>query len=230
MPLNIYTLEHEPVEGPGAIADWAAARGHALRRIRVYAAHDAPWPDAMDLLVILGGPMNIYQHRDHPWLVPEKAFISRAIAAGVPILGICLGAQLLADALGGKVFQNPEKEIGWFPVKIIDRADLLAEFPDSLTVMQWHGDTFTLPEGARRIAESDACIEQGFIYRENVVALQFHLEMNPTGVADLSAECAAEFVPARFVQSLAQVLDTPADLPRTHAALFSLLDRLCLGR
>ena len=83
----------------------------------------------------MGGPMNIYQHRDHPWLVAEKAFIAEVIAAGKPVLGICLGAQLIADALGGKVFQNSQKEIGWFPIQMLDRAEPFAGFPEALTAI-----------------------------------------------------------------------------------------------
>jgi GMP synthase (glutamine-hydrolysing) len=224
--MRIHSLEHQPEEGPAKIADWAAARGHSLVRTALYAAEPPPALDTFDLLVIMGGGMNIYQHRDHPWLVEEKAFLRRAIDAGKPILGICLGAQLLADVLGGKVYQNPEKEIGWFPVSFTDRAGLFASFPEKMNVMHWHGDTFDLPPGARLIASSEGCPQQAFVWGDRVVGLQFHLEMGAVNVADLATVAAEDLTPGRFVQSAAQLTETPADLPVAHASLFALLDAM----
>jgi GMP synthase (glutamine-hydrolysing) len=222
--MRIHSLEHQPAEGPAKIADWAAVRGHTLARTALYADEAPPGLDAFDLLVIMGGAMNIYQHRDHPWLVTEKQFLRRAIDARKPILGICLGAQLLADVLGGKVYQNPEKEIGWFPVNFRDRAGLFAQFPETMNVMHWHGDTFDLPPGARLVASSEGCPQQAFVWGDRVVGLQFHLEMGAVNVADLVNVSAEELTPGRFVQSAAQLTETPADLPTAHASLFALLD------
>lgn len=224
--MRIHSLEHQPEEGPAKIADWASARGHTLARTALYAAEPPPALDAFDLLVIMGGGMNIYQHRDHPWLVEEKAFLREAIDAGKPILGICLGAQLLADVLGGKVYQNPEKEIGWFPVAFTDRAGLFASFPEKMNVMHWHGDTFDLPPGSRLTASSEGCPRQAFVWGDRVVGLQFHLEMGAVNVADLATVAAEDLTPGRFVQSAAQLTETPADLPVAHASLFALLDAL----
>jgi GMP synthase-like glutamine amidotransferase len=224
--MRIHSLEHQPEEGPAKIAAWAAARGHPIARTALYAGEPPPALEDFDLLVIMGGGMNIYQHRDHPWLVAEKEFLRRAIDAGKPILGICLGAQLLADVLGGKVWQNAEKEIGWWPVELTDRAAPFTAFPEKMTVMHWHGDTFTLPPGARRVAQSAGCAEQGFVWGGRVVGLQFHLEMGAVNVADLVNVAAEDLTPGRYVQSAAQLLETPADLPAAHAALDALLDEL----
>ena len=224
--MRIHSLEHQPEEGPAKIADWAAARGHALARTALYAREGPPALDAFELLVVMGGGMNIHQHRDFPWLVAEKEFLRRAIDAGKPILGICLGAQLLADVLGGKVFQNAEKEIGWWPVQFPDRAAPFAAFPAQMIVMHWHGDTYTLPPGARKIAESPGCAQQAFVWGACVVGLQFHLEMGAVHVGDLAKVAAEDLTPSRWVQSAEQLLQTPADLPQTHAALFALLDAL----
>ncbi len=224
--MRIHSLEHQPEEGPGKIADWAAARGHTITRTALYAAEPPPALDVFDLLVVMGGGMNIYQHRDHPWLVAEKDFLRRAIDAGKPTLGICLGAQLLADVLGGKVFQNPEKEIGWFPVDFTDRRPPFAAFPARMNVMHWHGDTFDLPPGARLVAESAGCPRQAFVVGDRVVGLQFHLEMGAVHVADLAKVSIEELVPARYVQTAEQLTQTPADLGASHAALDALLDEL----
>ena len=224
--MRIHSLEHQPAEGPAKIADWAASRGHTLTRTALYAAELPPALEAFDLLVIMGGGMNIYQHRDYLWLVQEKEFLRQAIAAGKPILGICLGAQLLADVLGGKVYQNPEKEIGWFPVRFIDRAAPFATFPETMNVMHWHGDTFDLPPGSRLVADSVGCPRQAFVWGDRVVGLQFHLEMGAVNVADLANVAAEDLTPGRYVQSAAQLVETPADLPTAHASLFALLDEL----
>lgn len=224
--MTVHSLEHQSYEGPGTISVWAQARGHTLTRTALYAGERLPPLAAFDLLVIMGGSMNIYQHRDHPWLTAEKAFLAEVIGAGKPVLGICLGAQLLADVLGGKVFQNAEKEIGWWPVRVFDRRPPFATFPERLTVMHWHGDTFTLPPGARRVADSAGCPNQAFVHGERVVGLQFHLEQGPVDVSDLAAACAADLVPARYVQTRAELISRQPDLAASEAALFGLLDAL----
>ena len=224
--MNLHILEHDPLENPGLVADWATARGHRMTSTLLDRGGVLPPLGEIDLLVVMGGPMNIYQHRDHPWLVAEKEFIAAAIAAGMPVLGICLGAQLIADSLGGKVFQNAEKEIGWFPIRMLDRTGPFADFPETLTAMHWHGDTFTLPEGARHVAKSDGCANQAFIFGDRVVALQFHIEMSALSEADLNAVGTAAVAPGRWVQSREELMATPADLPAAKAALFSLLDAL----
>ena len=224
--MKIHSLEHQSYEGPGRIADWAQARGHTLARTALYAGELPPPPEDFDLLVVMGGSMNIYQQRDHPWLVGEKRFLAEVLAAGKPVLGICLGAQLLADALGGKVFQNAEKEIGWWPVRVFDRSAPFATFPETLTVMHWHGDTFSLPPGARGVADSAGCAQQAFVHGDRVVGLQFHLEQGPVNVAELADACAAELTPARYVQTRAQLAELQPGFAETDAALFGLLDAL----
>ena len=221
--MNIHSLEHDPLDGPGLVSDWARERGHALVRTALYDGEALPALGAVDLLVILGGPMSVHQHRDFPWLPVEKKFIAAAIGEGKPVLGICLGAQLLADALGGKVFQNAEKEIGWHPVRMIDRAPPFAHFPETLMTMHWHGDTFTLPAGARRVAESGATANQAFVFGERIVGLQFHPEIDALTAADLAA---LKTPPGRYVQTREQLVKTPADLAATRAAFFGLLDAM----
>ncbi len=224
--MKIHSLEHAPSEGPGRIAAWAAERGHTLSRTALYDGEMPPALDAFDLLVLMGGPMSVHEHRTHPWLPMEKIFLKTVIAARKPVLGICLGAQLLADVLGGKVFQNPVKEIGWFPVRMLDRSAPFAAFPERLTVMHWHGDTFTIPEGARRVAESDACANQAFVLGDRVVGLQFHIELEKVGIEDLAAASLDEADAAPFIQSREQLITPPPASRAGEGALYALLDTL----
>lgn len=140
--LNVHCLQHVPFEGPFGIADWLTARGHRLTFTHLYRGETLPAVENIDWLVIMGGPMNIYEHRIHPWLLEEKLFIDKAIRAGKTVLGVCLGAQLIADVVGGKVYQNMEKEIGWLPITFNDEATrFFAGAPKETTVFHWHGDS-----------------------------------------------------------------------------------------
>lgn len=226
---RIHSLEHAPAEGAGKILDWAASRGHSVATTRLDLGEALPAPDDFDLLVIMGGAMNIYQHRDYPWLVAEKALIALAIEQRKALLGVCLGAQMIADALGARVVQNPEYEIGWFPVRFIDRQPPFDGFAHESPAFHWHGDTFSLPPGARRTAESDACANQAFVFGERIVGLQFHVEVS-TAAACGFCEGADDFLqPARFVQSREEIARAQPDLAATEAGLFRLLDHLVGG-
>jgi GMP synthase (glutamine-hydrolysing) len=226
--MKIHAVIHGPSDGLGAIADWARARGHAVTETHLYRGDELPPPEGIDFVIIMGGGMNIYQHRDHPWLVPEKRWIAAAIQQQKRMLGVCLGGQLIADVLGGKVVQNPQKEIGWFPVRILARLAPLAHFPERVTVFHWHGDTFELPPGAVRIAESEACANQGFLFGDRVVGLQFHIEVTPEIVAEFIAGGEGELKPARFVQTPEEVLQKPHGF--VPDALTGLLDSLAATR
>lgn len=222
--MRVHCFQHVPFEGLGLIEPWLRVRGHEIATTRWWAGEAAPAADAYDWLIVMGGPMNIYQHRDHPWLVAEKAAIAEACVAGKRVLGVCLGAQLIADALGGKVFQNAEREIGWWPLRATPGAGGRFGFPAETTVLHWHGDTYSLPSGARRLAESAACVEQAFAWGERVLGLQFHVEMDERAVAEIAAGCAEELRGGgRWVQAAE---DLAAGV-RTHGAASSaLLDQL----
>lgn len=182
--MNVHYLQHVPYEGVGWIRDWAESRGHAISASLMYAedtgAAGLPDPDNFDMLVIMGGPMNIYQYHRHPWLPGEKRFIKDCISRGKTVLGICLGGQLVADVLGGDVTKAPFEEIGWYPVELTDagrQLEVFAHFPDRFTTLQWHGDTFSIPPGGIHAAWSEATPNQAFTYDdERVIGLQFHLE------------------------------------------------------
>jgi GMP synthase-like glutamine amidotransferase len=231
--MRISVLQHVPFEGPARIAHWARSRGHELHVSHLYAGDALPHPDAFDRLVVMGGPMSVSDEPDHSWLHPEKGCIADAIAAGRSVVGICLGAQLIAEALGARVYRNPVKEIGWMPVRLTAAARtdaLTASLPPELTVFHWHGDTFDLPSGATHLAESDACTHQAFVYDGRVLGLQFHLESTPESVDAICIHCADEIEPGASVQDAERMRAAgPAVYAAINAALEGMLDRLPPG-
>ena len=222
--MKVHWFQHAPFEGLGLIEEWLVARGHTLSCTRFYADEAPPVNSGgFDWLIVMGGPMNVYQYDAHPWLSSEKHLIREAITAGKRVLGICLGAQLIADVLGGKVYRNCEREIGWFPVRAVSAGVSSAfAFPDETPVFHWHGDTFSLPPGSLWLAESDGCAHQAFAVGKHVLGLQFHLEMTATGVSGIAQACAGELTPGRYVQ--------PADLLILQAKLNEPASAKLLGQ
>jgi GMP synthase-like glutamine amidotransferase len=224
--LNVHCLQHVPFEGPAGIADWLAARRHRLTFTHLYRGETLPTMEKFDWLVIMGGPMNIYEHRFHSWLREEKLFIDQAIRAGKTVLGVCLGAQLLADVLGGKVYQNMDKEIGWLPITLQDEAGrFFPGAPKELTVFHWHGDTFSLP-GSVCLASSKGCAHQAFAHGDRVVGLQFHIEMTPAGIAALAENCGNELTDGKYIQTAAEITGNHAHFAANRQMLAKLLERL----
>ena len=228
--MRLHVLQHVPFEGLGHIDSWIRRRGHRLTLSRLYEGAKLPDPEAFDRLVILGGPMNIHEEAAYPWLVEEKALIKAALAAGKSAVGICLGAQLLADGLGSRVYAGSHREIGWFPVRLTaagQRTALTEGLPAVTTVFHWHGDTFDLPPGAVHLFESEACANQAFLLDNRILGLQFHLESTPETVQQLLTHCRDELVPGPFIQGVAQIADTvPERFARINNLLETLLDRL----
>lgn len=177
----------------------------------------------------MGGPMNIYEHGKYPWLANEKRFLKQAIDTGKIILGICLGAQLLADVLGGKVYPNKWKEIGWFPVWKTSGAKCCSafkRFPSLLHAFHWHGDTFELPPGAVLLASSGACENQAFAFRERVLGLQFHLETTRTGAEQLITHCGDEIEQGPYSQNGEQMLAGEERFEKINDVMTTVLDDL----
>jgi GMP synthase-like glutamine amidotransferase len=222
--VKIHWFQHVPFEGLGALEGWLRARGHTLSCTRFYAGEAPPATSAgFDWLIVMGGPMNVYQHRDHPWLPVEKRLLGEAIAAGQRVLGICLGAQLIADVLQGKVYQNAEREIGWFPVTAVPGdASSPFQFPAETQVLHWHGDTFSLPPGSTWLARSAGCAHQAFAVGSRVLGLQFHLEMTATEIDRIAAAGGDELADGRYIQSVDQMIAGAKD----NGAAVALLDRL----
>jgi len=225
--IRLHYLQHVAFEGPGSIATWAAARQYPVTATHLYKGDRLPEQGSFDCLVIMGGPLNIYEHEAYPWLTAEKRFIEMAIQNNKTIIGVCLGAQLLADVLGQKVYTGRHKEIGWFPIYKTDQArqNPSARFlPDTVEVFHWHGDTFDIPAGALHLARSEACAGQGFIYDRRVVGLQFHLEITRAGAGQLIENCRDEIVGGRFIQPPEQILSAPDRFDTLNGLMASLLE------
>lgn len=227
--MNIHWFQHVPFEGLASIETWAVARGHRIAATRLHAGDPLPNLDRLDWLVVMGGPMNIYEEDKFSWLAAEKRFIKAAIEAGRVVFGVCLGAQLIADVLGGPVTKNTHKEIGWFPVRKTDaaaRSRVFETLPTELEVFHWHGDTFALPPGAIHVARSAACENQAFIFDERVVGLQFHLETTPESASLLAQHCTDELVVGPFIQTAEAMLSNEQRFERINETMWKLLDRL----
>lgn len=228
--MRIHYLQHVPFEDPAYIVEWAHQKGHRLTGTHLYNYEAVPAMDQFDWLIIMGGPMNIYEEEKHPWLKYEKAFIKEAIDGGKIVLGICLGAQLITDVLGGAVTKNPEGEIGWLPVAFNEEAykvPFFKNFPENTLVFQWHNDTFsTLGPEAVCIASSIACAHQAFIYKERVIGFQFHLESSEASIRSLIKHCGDELMGGLHVQSEEQILNSMGHLKKANLLVDDFLNRL----
>lgn len=207
--MKFHYLQHVAFENPGIILEWIEENNHSVTHTRLDLGQSLPNDQDFDALIVMGGPMNIYEEEQYPWLKAEKTFIKKAINDKKFVLGICLGAQLIADVIGGQVKRNQHTEIGWFPIEACDSdSNFLPELVKKPEVFHWHGDFFTdLPEDAIIFAKSQACPHQGFVYREKVFGFQFHLENTARIIEDLVENCGNEMLPGPFVQSPEQVLN-----------------------
>lgn len=200
-------LQHVPFEGLGSIESWLGSAGYAITSTRFFDSVDLPDIEKIDLLIVMGGPMSVNDEVEFPWLALEKKFIRDMIESGKPVLGICLGAQLIASAMGARVYKNSVKEIGWFPVQGVGAINAsLFNFPPSSDVFHWHGETFDLPPGATLIARSEACENQAFQIGSSVIGLQFHLETTPASAQGMVLHCGDELTPSKYVQTDADIL------------------------
>lgn len=222
--LSVGIIQHVPFEGPAAIGSWLASRGHHLVTWRTFAQPLGPPQPVLDaeLLLIMGGPMSANDTDRYRWLTAEVELIRKRIEAGAAVIGICLGAQLIAKTLGGRVFDAPRKEIGWYPVELVrvpehrgeqaeterDRwGDLFAHAPARLPVFHWHGETFSLPHAAVRRARSSVCENQAFTVADRVIGLQFHCESTHESVAALANAGAGEITPGLYQMRPHEIID-----------------------
>ncbi|MDR1640150.1 MAG: type 1 glutamine amidotransferase [Clostridiales bacterium] len=217
---------HVPFETPGSILSWAE-ENNIKTELCLAGVDSFPCHDSYDLLAILGGPMNIYEEDLYPWLKDEKAFIHGAIEQGKTILGFCLGAQLLSDALGGKVTRNEHPEIGWHKIKTFGyrQAKHFSTLPPEFQAFSWHGDTFSVPPGALALAESAGCKNQAFSCEDRIFGFQFHLESTIETISALIENCKDELVPGPYVQTAEELL-RPDFVKEANGLMAGLLESL----
>jgi GMP synthase-like glutamine amidotransferase len=209
--MNAHFLQHVPFEGLGSIEAWLNTQKARLTSTRFFLNERLPDPSSLDFVISGPGPMSVNDETVFPWLEDEKRFLREAMDAGIPVLGICLGAQLIASSLGARIYPNPVKEIGWFPVQADPVSDGCFRFPNEFDVFHWHGETFDLPADAVRLVRSPGCANQGFQIGRKVIGLQFHLEANPHSAKKLIENSRDEMLPGPFVQSESAIAATPAE-------------------
>lgn len=224
--MRVHYLQHVPFERLGSIEEWLLEKGCETTHTRFYASEMLPDIETIDMLIILGGPMSIHDEAQFPWLAEEKQFVRQAVKSGKVVLGICLGAQLIAAALGARVYPNPEKEIGWFPVRSVSTAQPgVFRFPPELTAFHWHGETFELPPNAVHLAQSATCTHQAFQVGNTVMGLQFHLETTPKSVSDIIENCREELAPSPYIQTEAAMLaDAPVNCTHINPIMKQVLE------
>ncbi|MBX3349719.1 MAG: type 1 glutamine amidotransferase [Nitrospira sp.] len=213
-------LQHVPFEGPGALAKALAMRGVRLDSYLV--PKDGLPQDAGDLLIVMGGPMSV--NDPDPWIAEETAFIRSALQTNKPVVGVCLGSQFMAKALGAKVRSGKALEIGMTQVFLTDAGQkdwVFGDGPETFDVFEWHGEIFDLPEACVPLAGSDIAPLQAFRYGERAYGLLFHLEMEEGGIDSLCRECAPDVTKAGLTAQQVKTTALP-QLPRLH----HLADRL----
>jgi GMP synthase (glutamine-hydrolysing) len=226
---KVYVLQHHRVENLGTIAEALEGAALAWQYIRVHEGHPVPREmKGAGGLIVMGGPMAAYQADRYPFLRDEMVLIEQAVTEELPVLGVCLGAQIVATALGARVTRNPAgKEIGWYPVTLSDSAledRLWRGVAPTITPFHWHGDIFELPTGAVSLASSEKTPCQAFRYGKSVYALQFHIEVTPESVAAMAAEWPRELEKEEI--SAAEMIGAAAG----HIPQLELLSDAIFGR
>ena len=221
--MRIHYLQHVPFENLGHIQEWAEEKHFPITKTAVYNQEAYPNPEGFDVLIVLGGPMSVSHESRYPWMKSEKAFIRSAIESKKKVIGICMGAQLIASILGANVYRNAKEEIGWHPVSIKKDHWPLQEQNGTLSVMQWHSDTFDLPEGCTLLAESEACRNQAYLYQDHVLGMQFHLEFTKEIVRRV-AEDEGESCVGDYVQDHEYILSRDNLFKESKKYMYQVLD------
>ena len=225
--LKIHTLQHVAFEGLGCIEEWIITQGHSVTYTKLYEDPTFPKIEDFDWLIIMGGPMSVYDEAIYSWLEEEKLFVKNAIENRKTVIGICLGSQLIADVLGAKVYPNKQKEIGWFEIKKTVNAKihpLLELIEDQFTVFHWHGDTFDLPKESIRLFSSQVCTNQAFIYNEKVLGLQFHFEVTQQTLQGMVENGMQELVADKTIQTATEILSRTEYFESNNQKMFKVLE------
>ena len=224
--MRIHCFQHVAFETPGTILEWIQLQNHSITFTRFYETN-YQFPDLSDIdtLLVLGGYMNVDEETKFAWLKKEKEFIKSAIDANKKIIGICLGSQLISASLGAKVYQGIEKEIGFYPVEFSNNK-LFSHFKNPYSLFHWHGDTFDLPLDAELIASSSVCKNQGYVIKNQILAMQFHLEMNENLLEEMLLHDGEELhEKGNFIQNINDIRNNYSNLNQNKKDLFELLNK-----
>jgi len=227
--MHIHYFQHDHFEDLGYIGDWALAQGFSTSVTRFDLNPVLPEDHEYDWLVVLGGKMGVNDSAEYTWIDAEIKFIEQAVKLGKIVIGICLGSQLVASALRAKVFRNTEPEMGFWPVKVTDDArqdHVFKHFPNELTVMHMHFDTFELPADAVNMANSKITNCQAFRYGKNVFAFQFHFEVTPSNVDVFIKETAQEYVEGQFSQLPEEIKSSAGCCNENNGIFKNVLDEI----
>lgn len=226
---SAHCLLHVTYEGIGCIENWLIANSFNITYTHLYKNELLPDIEDIHFLIIMGGPMSVYETDKYSWISDEMSFMRKAIDMGKPVLGICLGSQLLAAVLGAKVYPNKHKEIGWYDIYKTETGEkslLLKGFPKQVPVFHWHGDTFDLPELCEQLFYSEYTENQAFQYKTNVLGLQFHLESTEETLAIMIKEGWAEIKEEIGIQSADEIKQKKMLTCNTNNLMFLILDQL----
>src|SRR6516165_8680993 len=230
--MRMAVLQHVEFEGPAAVADWAVARGFPLRLFHLHRDPTLPSLADFDMLTVMGGPMSANHEARLGWLGPEIALVHEAIASDKTVLGICLSAQIIAKALGARVYPGSAKEIGWFPVERTRSHPFFEGLPDSFAAFHWHGETFDLPRQATLLASSEITEAQAFAVGQRVLGLQFHMglqfhiEATEQSVRALVRAAGHEIGCGAFEQQPGTILTNLSQCASLRPLLETVLDHL----
>jgi GMP synthase-like glutamine amidotransferase len=227
--MHIHWFQHDDFEDMAQIETWAKAKGHSTSVTRFDLSPVFPEMQDIDWLIIMGGKMGAYEDAEYPWLTEEKKFIKGAIEKGKVVLGICLGAQLVAASLGARVYRNTEPETGFFPVYFNNEAQndpVFRHFTSQLTVLHVHNDTFDIPMGARLMASSEATPHQAFRFKDKVIAFQFHFEVNTSCLPNFFRNIPSHQGANQWVQDRETILKSAYECDRNNLIFNKILDAI----
>lgn len=228
--MRIHLFEHDPFDFPTNITVWAEKRGYTLTKTDVFRGEKCPSPEKYDWLMVMGGSQHAWEEDRHPWLVREKEAIAQALEQEKIILGICFGAQLLAEVLGGRVFPNREKEIGWHPVFQTEEGRqslLFKEVPEKFITFHWHSDHYDIPPGCIPLAYNECTPNQAFVYPGRpILGLQFHPEYTLDLVKHFALEFGGDWTPGPYVKGKESILLQTESVPDTGWLMTRLLDNM----
>ncbi len=221
--MNVHVFQHVAFENEGIIPDLLPTVPSSVTRTKLYEDFSMPRVNDIDLLIVMGGPMGVYEKEQYTWLTDEISFVRDYIQSGRKVIGICLGAQIIAEALGAKVYASGKQEIGWYDVMKVGQHKITAQIPESFEVIHWHGDTFDLPVGARHLFRSECFANQGFSFGENVLAFQFHIEMKEDNLQSIIEACGQDLKPSESTQVAKEIWQQRHKLDHCHQHLRQIL-------